>query len=144
MSENQVEEKKSLIEYKEQKGFFQWLKSRFEKLKERFSPVKKVDKHQKESQDGPGFTPEDLDVVKGGYPDHSVLDFDALEAEIDSLVEPKPWELTPEQHEKVEEGYEEIRTAHNQPKHDEQELTVEELDEVKAGQLITDDGYGKE
>lgn len=142
MNENKVEEK-SLTEYKEQKGFFQWIKSRFEKLKERFSSVKKVDEHQKESQDGPGFTPEDLDVVKGGYPNHSVLDFDALEAEIDSLVEPKTWELAPEQHEKVEEGYEEIRTAHNQPKQDEQELTVEELDEVKAGKPRVDDEYSK-
>ena len=142
MNENQVEEK-SLTEYKEQKGFFQWLKSRFEKLKERFSPVKKVDEHQKESQDGPGFTPEDLDVVKGGYPDHSVLDFGELEAKIDGL-KPKSWDLTPEQHEKVEEGYKEIRTANNQAKQDESELTEDELDKVKAGQPIIDDGYGRE
>ena len=110
------------------------------KLAEKLSPAKKVDEHQKESQNELGFTPEDLDVVKGGYPNHSVLDFDALAAEIDSLVEHKPWELTPEQHEKVEEGYEEIRAENNQ---DEQELTVEELDEVKAGQHRVDDEYSK-
>lgn len=139
MNENKVEEK-SLTEYKERKGFFQWIKSRFEKLKERFSPAKKVDEHQKENQNGPGFTPEDLDVVTAGYPNPSVLDFDEQKAKIDNLVEPKPWELTPEQHEKVEEGYEEIRAESNQ---DEQELTVEELDEVMAGQPRVDDEYSK-
>ena len=39
MNENQLEEK-SLKEYKEQKGIFQWIKSTFAKLKERFRPTK--------------------------------------------------------------------------------------------------------
>lgn len=142
MNENQVEEK-SLEEYKEQKGLFQWLKSTFEKLKERFRPTKNVGKFQKTSQEEGELSEEQLDSVKAGYPDHSVLDFDELEAEIDNLVEPKSWDLTPEQHEKVEEGYEEIRTANNQVEQGEHELSEEELDAVKAGQPIIDDEYSK-
>lgn len=33
-----MDEEKSMIEYKESKGIFQWLKSKFEKLKEKFRP----------------------------------------------------------------------------------------------------------
>ena len=142
MNENQLEEK-SLEEYKEQKGIFQWIKSTFAKLKERFRPTKNVGETQNTRQEEGELSEEQLDSVKAGYPDHSVLDFDELEAEIDGL-KPKSWDLTTEEQEKVEEGYEEIRAAYDQPKQDEQELTEEELDDVKAGQPIIDDEYGRE
>lgn len=141
MSENQVEEK-SLKEYKEQKGFVQWIKSTFEKLKERFRPTRNVGQVQNTNSKEGELSEEQLDNVKAGYPDPNILDFDAIKSEIDNLQvsEPKTWDLTPEEQQKVEEGYEEIRTTNNQ---DEQELTAEELDDVKAGRHIINDEYSK-
>ena len=42
MEEKTMNEEKSMIEYKEPRGLFQWLKSRFEKIKEKFRPKEKV------------------------------------------------------------------------------------------------------
>lgn len=118
-----MNEEKAMTEYKEQKGLFQWLKSRFEKLKERFKPKPKTET-KKESQEGQELFEEDLDKVKGGIPLKSV-DIEELKADL-GIIEPKYWELTEEQKE----------FANSQS---EQELSEEELDEVKAGFPIVED-----
>ena len=133
-----MNEDKSIIEYKEQKGIFQWLKSKFEKLKEKFRPKAES---KKDIEDGPGFTEEQLEVVQGGFPDRSVLDYEELEAKVNNLQEPNPWDLTKEEQEIVEKGFEEIRTANNK---EEDELFEENLYEAKAGHpIIDEDEYSK-
>ena len=132
---------KQLTEYKEQKGLFQWLKSKFEKLKEKFRP--KVEA-KKDVEDGPGFTEEQLEVVQGGFPDRRVLDYEELEAKVNNLQEPNSWDLTEEEQEIVEEGFKEIRATYNQDEKEEDELFEENLDKITAGHpLIDEDEYSK-
>jgi len=121
------EEEKSMIQYKEPKGPFQWLKTQFKKLKEIFGPKPEV---KKGINQGPGLTPEQLEVAEGGFPDRSVLDYDELEAKKNSLQEleePKSWDLTGEEHKIVEEGYEKIRATNSQATQGEQDLEPDEL-----------------
>lgn len=131
-----MNEEKSMTEYNEKKGLFQWIKARFEKLKEKFRPKKEI---KKEFNEGPGITAEDLDVVKGDYPNPSVLNFDELEAEINNLEEKRTWELTEEEKLPVQEGFEEIRARNNNSVKDGQELLQEELDNITAGYPIIDE-----
>ena len=129
-----MNEEKSMIEYKESKGIFEWLKSRFEKLKERFKHTKDSKELKTERQDEKELFEEDLDKVPGGIPLEAV-DIEELKADL-GISEPKSWNLTEEEQELVEDGYEEIRATYNQ---EEQELFEEELDEVKAGFPIVED-----
>lgn len=94
---------------------------------------------EKKAEEGPGLTPEQLKVAEGGYPDTSVLDYDKLEAKINNLEESKSWDLTEEQQEVVEEGYEEIKARNNQQ--EQEELAP---DELIAEQLDKAPGYSKE
>lgn len=143
MNENQGEEK-ALIEYKEQKGLFQWLKSRFEKLKEVFKSSKNQPESKKESFEEQELSAEDLEVVEGGYPNNDVIDFEERKAKIDNIKPRKSWELTAEQLAEVKASYPKVNsntnleTSHEQE--NEQELTEEELDNVIAGQPINDEG----
>lgn len=121
-----MNEDKSMIEYKEHKGIFQWLKLKFEKLKEKFRP--KVEA-KKDIEEGPGFSPEELEVVQGGFPDRSVLDYDELEARINNLQEPKSWELSEE----------EKKIANSPIEKEENELFEEDLDKITAGHPIIDE-----
>ena len=118
-----MNEEKSMIEYKERKGPFQWLKAQFEKLKEKFRPKIEV---KKEIDEGPGFTEEDLEVVKGGYPNPNVLDFDEIREELSNLQEKRTWELTEEEKIPVQEGFEEIRSRNSDQ--DKDEFSQEELE----------------
>ena len=120
-----MNEEKSMIEYKEQKGILNWLKSKFEKLKERFRPVKEV---KKEEDNEVGLSIEELEKVQAGYPNPNVIDFDERKATIESLGK-KSWELTEEQKE----------IANSQTTHHDDELSIEELEEIKAGMPIVED-----
>lgn len=131
-----MNEDKSMIEYKEGKGIFQWLKSKFEKLIEKFRPKVEV---KKDIEEGSGFTAEELEAVQGGFPDRSVLDYEELEAKINNLQEPSSWNLTEEEQEIVDEGYEEIRARYSQQEREEQELFEEDLDKITAGHPIIDE-----
>ena len=134
-----MKEEKEMVEYKESRGIFGWLKSKFEKLKDRFSPKTEI---KRQDEEGPGLTAEQLEVAKGGYPDTSVLDFEELESKINNLQEPKSWNLTEEEQEIVDGGYEEIRASYN--KKDEQEMFEEDLDKITAGHpIIEEDEYSK-
>jgi len=129
MKENQ------LTEYKEQKGIFQWLKFKFEKLKEIFSSKNKLEIEQ-EKQDWSKYelTEEELEDVKGGIPiPTKVVDEEELMADL-GIKEPKSWELTEEELDEVKAGTPEPTTVI-----DEGELTEDELDEVKGGQPIIDE-----
>ena len=118
-------DEKQLTEYKEQKGIFQWLKSKFEKLKEKFMPKRSMQELKNESQDDQELFEADLDQVQGGIP-LSAVDIEELMADLGN-TEPKSWELTEEQLEEVNK------------KEVNDELSEEELDEVKAGQPIIDE-----
>ena len=131
-----MNEEKSMTEYKEQKGIFQWLKSKFEKLKEKFRPTKNVQEIKNESQDGQELFEEDLDKVKGGIPLKTV---DKEELMADLGIEPKSWELTEEQLDEIKAGYPNVNPEQYQQKQDEQELSEEELDKITAGHPIIDD-----
>lgn len=136
-----MNEDKSMTEYKENKGIFQWLKSKLEKLKEKFRP--KVEP-KKDIEEGPGLTAEQLDVVQGGFPDRSVLDYEELGEKINNLQEPTSWNLTEEEQEIVEDGYQEIKARYSQYEQEEQELFEEDLDKITAGHpIIDEDEYSK-
>ena len=112
-----MKEENALVEKKEPKGLFQWLKSKFEQLKEKFSTAKNVEQESQEIPEGE-MSLNELDEIKAGIP------LEALNND-----EQKPWDLTQEQKETVEKGYEEIKN----------EMSLEELDNVKAGQPTIDD-----
>ncbi len=60
------------------------------------------------------------------------------------ITEPKTWNLTKEEQELVEDGYEEIRATYNQQEQEEQELFEEDLDKITAGHpIIDEDEYSK-
>lgn len=117
-----MKEENALVEKKEPKGLFQWLKSKFEQLKEKFSTAKNVEQESQEIPEGE-MSPNELDEIKAGIP------LEALNND-----EQKPWDLTQEQKETVEKGYEEIKNEMSQG-----EMSLEELDNVKAGQPTIDD-----
>ena len=137
-----MNEEKSLTEYKESKGLFQWLKSKFEKLKERFRSTRNMEELKNESQGGQEFFEEDLDKVTGGIPLKTV-DKEELMADL-GISEPNSWNLTEEEQEIVEDGYEEIRKANSQAEQDGKELFEKDLDNVTAGHPIIEyDEYSK-
>ena len=117
-----MKEENALVEKKEPKGLFQWLKSKFEQLKEKFSTAKNVEQESQEIPEGE-MSLNELDEIKAGIP------LEALNND-----EEKPWDLTQEQKETVEKGYEEIKNEMSQG-----EMSLEELDNVKAGQPTIDD-----
>ncbi len=117
-----MKEENALVEKKEPKGLFQWLKSKFEQLKEKFSTAKNVEQESQEIPEGE-MSLNELDEIKAGIP------LEALNND-----EQKPWDLTQEQKETVEKGYEEIKNEMSQG-----EMSLEELDNVKAGQPTIDD-----
>ena len=125
-----MEEEKSLIEYKEQKGLLGWLKSRIEKIKEKFKPKQE---NKKERPEEPGFTEQEMDVVEGGYQNPQALDMDERKAKIDAMNERKTWEITEEVKKEVEKGYEEIREASKQQ---EEELEPDQLTEDELEQVM--------
>ena len=134
-----MNEEKSMVEYKESKGILGWLKSKFEKLKERFSSTRKTEESKKESQDEQELYEEDLDNVLAGIPfEPELVNIDELIKDLD-IEEPKSWNLTEEEQELVEDGYEEIRASYNQQEQDEQELFEEDLDKITAGHPIIED-----
>lgn len=112
-----MKEENALVEKKEPKGLFQWLKSKFEQLKEKFSIAKNVEQDPQEISEGE-MSLNELDEIKAGIP------LEALNND-----EQKPWDLTQEQKEAIEKGYEEIKNEMSQD-----EMSLEELDNVKAGQ----------
>ena len=137
-----MNEEKAMVEYKESKGIFGWLKSKFEKLKERFNTKRNEQGKNKENQEEQELFEEDLDNVPGGIP-LEVVDIEELKADL-GITEPKSWNLTEEEQELVEDGYEEIRASYNQQEQDEQELFEEDLDKITAGHpIIEDDGYSR-
>ena len=117
-----MKEENALVEKKEPKGLFQWLKSKFEQLKEKFSTAKNVEQESQEIPEGE-MSLNELDEIKAGIP------LEALNND-----EQKPWDLTQEQKETVEKGYEEIKNEMSQG-----EMSLEELDNVKAGQPTIDE-----
>lgn len=130
-----MNEEKSMIEYKEQKGLLNWLKSKFEKLKQRLKLAQEV---KKEENNGIELSEEDLEKVEAGYPNPQVIDFEERKEKIESLGK-KSGELTEEQLDEVKAGYPNVVVESQQPKQDEQELSEEELEEVKAGMPIVED-----
>ena len=132
-----MNEEKSMIEYKESRGLFHWLKSRFEKIKEKFRPKEEV-QETKEQEEGELFE-EQLDEVLAGR-DPNLIDFEEEKAKIDKL-DHKPWELTEEQKQVVEEGYEQLR---KRAERSEDELHEDDLDKITAGHpIIEDDEYSR-
>lgn len=117
-----MKEENALVEKKEPKGLFQWLKSKFEQLKQKFSTAKNVEQDSQKIPEGE-MSLNELDEIKAGIP------LEALNND-----EQKPWDLTQEQKETVEKGYEEIKNEMSQG-----EMSLEELDNVKAGQPTIDD-----
>ena len=130
-----MNEEKQLTEYKESKGIFNWLKSKFEKLKEIFSSKKNLESEQeKQDWSKDELTEEELDDVKGGIPiPTKVVDKEELMADL-GIKEPKSWELT-----KSEQEAANARDTEKTPDLEEGELTEEELDEIKGGQPIIDE-----
>ena len=127
-----MNEEKSMVEYKEQKGIFQWLKSKFEKLIEKFRPTQENPKKQINEQGE--LSVEQLDDIRAGVHPNAI-NFEEKQTEINNL-EPKPWELTEQQMETVEQGYTDIRTRSTEQ---EKDLSEEELDKITAGQPRSDD-----
>ena len=135
-----MNEEKSMIEYKESKGIFGWLKSKFEKFKEKLRTAKDMPESKKDGIEGQELFEEDLDKVQGGIPLEAV-NLEELKSDL-GITEPKPWNLTEEEQEIVEDGYEEVRATYNQPEQEEQELFEEDLDKITAGHpIIEDDEY---
>ena len=127
MEEKTMNEEKSMVEYKESKGIFGWLKSKFENLKERFSTTRKTEESKKESQEEQELYEEDLDNVLAGIPfEPELVNVDELINDL-SKEEPKSWELTDEEKE----------IANSPIEHD--ELTEEDLDQITAGHPIIED-----
>lgn len=138
-----MKEEKAITKYEEPKGLIQWLKSKFEKIKQKFKIMPKgqndnVEKGYEEikSSDEHELSEEELDKVKAGFSLKEV-DMEELMADL-GMKDLKSWDLTKEQKNDVEKGYEEIKAL------DEDELSEDELDKVIAGQpLIEDDEYTK-
>lgn len=128
-----MKEEKAITKYEEPKGLIQWLKSKFEKLKQKFKVVPQA---QKANFEGDELSEDELDKVKAGFSLKEV-DMEELMADL-GMKDSKSWDLTKEQKNNVEKGYEEIKAS------DEHELSEEELDKVIAGQpIIDDDEYSK-
>ena len=104
-----MNEEKSMVEYKESRGIFGWLKSKFEKLKEKIKPTKNISKTSNKINEGQELFEGDLDKVNCAIP-FEFVDENELMSDL-GIKEPKSWDLTKEQKEVVEEGFEEIRTA---------------------------------
>ena len=136
-----MNEEKSMVEYKESKGILGWLKSRFEKIKEKFRTTRNEQRENKENREEQELFEEDLDKVPGGIPFEAV-NMEELKVDL-GLTEPKSWNLTEEEQEIVEDGYEEIRASYNQQEQEEQELYEEDLDQITAGHPIVDDEYSR-
>ena len=136
MEEKAMNEEKSIVPHNGKKGPFQWLKDRLEKLKDKFRPKAEI---KKQADEEPGFTPEQMDVVTGGYPNSDVLDYGKLGEVIDNLQGGKPWDLANAERQTVEEGFEEIRRRAG-----EQELSLEDAYKITAGHpIIEGEEYGE-
>ena len=109
-----MNEDKSMVEYKEQKGLLNWLKTKFESFKEKFGFKKQVQQNNESKE----LTEEELDKVTAGYPSQDVEQNE------------KSWVLTEEQ-----------KREANEPttKNDSTELSIEELDKITAGVPIVEE-----